>query len=154
MPRYVLCFSVVLLGCAASLLLACGGSDPSDPHPLQSITVNPASADAKDYPSGQVPFLATGHYNSPPTTVTPLQANWAAVSEQIVNGVLTLGPVTTAVSIDHTGVAQCAAGAAGTYAVIAWDLQDPTLKVTCASMTDFGEPGCNAAQATAQLTCP
>ena len=151
MSRYVFSFWIVSLVCAVWILLACGASDP---RPLQSITVTPASADAQDYPGGQVPFVATGHYNSPPTTVTPLQTNWAAVSEQIVNGILTFGSVTSAVSIDHTGTAQCAAGASGTYAVIAWGLQDSSLKVGCSSMTDFGEPGCNAVQATAQLSCP
>lgn len=151
MSRYLFSSCIVLLAYGAWMLLACGASgSPS----LQSITVSPASADAQDYPGGQVPFVATGHYNSSPTTVTPLQANWAALSEQLANGLLTIGPVTSGVAIDNTGSARCAAGASGTYAVIAWDLQDPMLKVSCASVTDFGEPGCNAVQATAQLICP
>jgi len=146
-PR-LLC--VIFLGLAACITLACG----NQPHQVQSVTVNPASADAQNYPDGKVPFIATGSYNSAPMTVTPLQANWAAVSEQLVNGVLTFGPVSSAVSIDHTGVAQCTAGASGTYAIVAWDIRDPSLKVSCASETDFGEPACNAVQGTAQLTCP
>jgi hypothetical protein len=156
MHRPLFCCWIVSLASAAWMILGCGGSDfqPVNSHLLESITVSPAAADAHDYPGGKVPFVATGHYNSAPATVTPLQANWAAVSEQLVNGTLTFGPVTRDVSVDQTGVAQCAAGASGTYAVIAWDLQDPTSKVSCASVSDFGEPGCNAVQATAQLTCP
>jgi hypothetical protein len=148
--RYPFCLSIVSLTLAACVELSCGGGS----RQLQSISVSPASADAQNYPQGQVPFVATRHYNSSPASVTPLKANWAGISEFTVNGMLTYRPVTDAISVNNTGVAHCAAGALGTYAVVAWDLQDPTLKVGCASMTDFGEPGCNAAQAIAQLICP
>ena len=150
MSRCVFSFWIISLASAGCMLLACGGSNP---RTLQSVTVSPASTDAQAYSDGRVPFVATGKYNLAPMTVTPLQANWAAVSERVVNGILTLGPITSAVSVDQTGVAQCEAGA-GTFAVIAWDLQDPTTKTGCASETDFGEPGCNAVQGMAQLTCP
>jgi hypothetical protein len=151
MSRNVFPLWVALLAYGVWMLLACGTSGS---HPLQSITVAPASADAQDYTGGHVPFVATGYYNSSPMTVTPLSANWAAVSEQIVNGILTFASVTSAVTIDNTGAAHCATGASGTYAIIAWDQQDPMLKVGCSSVTDFGEPGCNAVQASAQLSCP
>jgi len=118
------------------------------------MSVSPTSADANDYPNGQVPFVATGYFSQNPTTpVSPLTSNWAAVSEQTYNGVVVLGP-TTDVSVSTNGVAQCSANASGTYEVIAWNIQDPSLQVGCASETFFGEPGCNAVQATAQLTCP
>jgi len=156
MSRYVFFLSIVSLVSAAWITLACGGGDPrqSDSRPLQSITLSPASADAQDYPDGKVPFVATGHYSSPPTTVTPLPANWAAESVQIVNGIETVGPANGAVSVDANGVAQCAAGSSGMYLVVAWDIQDPTLQVSCACLTFFGEPCCNSCQGTAQLTCP
>jgi hypothetical protein len=147
-PRVLL--SVMFLGLAAYIVLSCGSS----PHLIQSLAVNPASADGQKYPGGKVPFIATGNYSTAPMTVTPQQANWAALSELVFNGMLTFGPVSGDVSIDQTGVAQCTATASGTYAVVAWDIQDPSLKVSCASETDFGEPGCNAVQGTAQLTCP
>jgi hypothetical protein len=149
--RCPFCLSIVSLALAICITLSCGGGGSRQ---LQSITVSPPSADARNYPQGQVRFIATGHYNSSPATVTPLQANWAGISEFTVNGMLTYGPVTDAISLDNTGVAHCAAGASGTYAVVAWDLQDPGLKVGCSSVTDFGEPGCNAVQSIAQLTCP
>ncbi len=109
---------IVSLASAAWMLLACGASDP---RPLQSITVSPASADAQDYPGDKAPFVASGHYNSTPTTVTPLQANWAAVSEQLVNGILTSVPSPAPFRL-ITPELHSAAAASGTYAVIAWDL--------------------------------
>jgi hypothetical protein len=151
MSRCLFSMWILLLASAALVTFACGSHNP---RPLQSITLSPASADAQDYPDGKVPFVATGHYNSAPTTVTPLQANWAAVSEQTAGSFSIFGPVTSAVSIDQTGVAQCTLGAAGTYAVVAWDLQNPSSNVVCGSQSDFGEPGCNTVQASAQLTCP
>jgi hypothetical protein len=150
MSRYAFGLCIISLIFPACITLACG----SGSRQIKSIIVGPASADAQNYPNGQVPFVATGNYNSAPMTVSPLQANWAAQSEQIVNGIETFGPANGAVLVDSTGVAQCTAVASGAYAVIAWDLQDPTLKVSCASETDFGEPGCNAVQGVAQLTCP
>lgn len=151
MRRYLLPLSIASLIFAAWVTLSCGSNSS---RPLQSITLTPTSADAQNYPNGQVPFVAAGHYNSSPTTVTPLQANWAALSELTASGMLTYGPVTNEVSVDSIGTAHCAAGASGTYAVVAWDLQDSKVKYMCSSITDFGEPGCNAVQAIAQLTCP
>jgi len=71
-PSFFLWISFLAL--FASVGLACG----SGSYKIQSITVNPATADAQSYPNGQVPFVATGYYNSAPATVTPLQANWGA----------------------------------------------------------------------------
>jgi len=129
---------------AACIALSCG-SNPSNNRQLQSISVSPASASPQ---SGNttVQFTATGVYTAAPTPVTPLQANWAAV---IPSG----GP-TTAVTIDANGLAQCTPAASGVYSIGAWDLMDPTLKATCASIDVYGAPGCNAVLATAQLTCP
>src|ERR1700686_141993 len=99
---------VLLLILAAAITLACGSS-PSADRLLQSVTVAPATADAQDYPNGQVPFTATGFYTAKPTPVTPLTTSWSACYQ---------GATTTGVSIDpNTGVAQCAAGSAGTYTV-------------------------------------
>jgi hypothetical protein len=151
MSRHALLTLIVSLQLVAYLTLGCGSPAA---HQVQSISLSPASADAQNYPDGKVPFIASGSYNTAPMTITPLQANWAATSEQLVNGTLTFGPVSSAVSIDHAGVAQCTPSASGTYAVVAWDIQNPSLTISCESKTDFGEPGCNAVQGTAQLTCP
>jgi hypothetical protein len=138
---------------AASLALACG-SNPSGPHLIQSLTLSPASADAQSYPDGKVAFVATGHYDTPPLTVTPIQASWGAESETMSNGTITYGSANGAVSVDANGVAQCAAGASDTYAIVAWTVQNPNLQGACGSGNSIGEPGCNVVQGIAQLTCP
>jgi hypothetical protein len=138
--------SIIALSLAACVSLACGNSQ----HQIQSLTLSPSSADAQNYPNGQVPFIATGTYNTPPLTVAPLQANWGAETEQ--NGFFTGS--TTAVSVNSSGLAQCTVGASGTYAIGAWVLIDPHARYSCASMGAFGQPGCNSVLGTAQITCP
>jgi len=145
MSRHGFFVWIVSPGLVACIMLGCGSRQ------IQSLTVSPASADAQNYPGGKVPFVATGHYNMGPTTVTPLQANWSVLSEQVLNGVKTLLP-TTDVSVDTNGVAQCAAGASGTYAVGAWVETNPSGAV-CQVIGPFGAP-CNSVLGTAQLTCP
>jgi hypothetical protein len=136
MFRYGILMRFTFLGLAASMTLACG----SGSRQIQSVTVSPASADAQDYPDGKVPFVATGHYDQTPVTVTPLQANW--------------GPdFNSPVSIDQNGVAQCAAGASGTYSIGAWvDL--PVAKGLPCPIGEYGESVCGTVLGTAQLTCP
>jgi len=144
----LLLFSFVLL--AAAITIACGSSPVSHIAPncsnaqtggnatgtLQSITVCPASADAKNFPDGQVQFVATGYYSAPPSPVTPLAAFWGACEQSAP---------TTAVSIKN-GLAQCSVGASGQFSVFA---ADPT---NCNAITACGG-GCQVS-GTAQLTCP
>src|ERR1035437_160972 len=75
--RFVLSFFVLVL--AASFALSCGAGQGQGQ--LQSITINPATANAQSYRNGQVPFTATGVYNNPSHTVTPLTANWVACQQ-------------------------------------------------------------------------
>jgi hypothetical protein len=68
-----------------------------------TISVCPATADAKDYPNGQVQFVATGYFAAPPSPVSPLKVEiWGACQQQ---------SSTTEVSITSTGLAQCDPGA-------------------------------------------
>ena len=140
--------SILFLGIAACMTLACGSST----RQIQSISVAPTSADAQSYPNGKVPFVATGNYNASPMTVAPLQANWGAASQQLINGLEVLNP-TTEVSIDAQGVAQCTAAASGTYVVGAW-VPAPSKGVCNVEGGPFNETTCPVLQATAQLTCP
>lgn len=94
-------FSLTVL--AIALTLACGSR-----RVLQSVSLSPSSADAQ---GGPVQFTATGHFNHQPSTATLTQANWSACYQ---------GQRTTAVSVSAEGLAQCAAGATGTYMVWAW----------------------------------
>jgi hypothetical protein len=129
-------FCLLLL--LAVLTLACGSS-----RQLQSMTIAPPTADAQNYPNGQVQFTATGYYNANPAKVTPLSATWGACYQQ---------NLTTGVSVSTNGLAQCASGSSGTYTVWAFDLA-PSSGAMCNVVTACGG-GCGRVTATAQLTCP
>lgn len=137
--RRPLSFLVLVL--AAGLALSCGASQ--NQSQLQSMTLSPATADAQNYPNGQVPSTATGHYINPSQTVTPQTANWVACQQNMP---------TPEVSVTTAGVAQCTKGATGTYSITAWDTLDIPGVANCPSSNACGG-GCTAA-ATAQLTCP
>jgi hypothetical protein len=106
MSRHGHILSATLLCVAASIAIACGGSTPQ--REIQSISISPSTADAQDYPNGQVQFVATGAYNLAPITVTPLTANWAVNNSGLA----------VPVSITTDGLAQCMAGASGVYSRI------------------------------------
>jgi len=144
---------ILLLVLAAGITLSCGSLNPnSNNHVIQSISLSPTSADAKDYPGGKVPFVATGGYSTPPKTVTPIQANWGAASQQIWNGSIVLNP-TTDVIVSTNGTAQCSANAYGTYVIGAW-VAVPSSGVCNVIGGPFNETACPVLQATADLTCP
>ncbi|MGA2647696.1 MAG: hypothetical protein ABSF15_23590 [Candidatus Sulfotelmatobacter sp.] len=103
----------------------------------------PRSADAQQYPDGQVQFVVTGYYNTAPLTVALLPAKWGACYQS---------SLTTEISINSTGVAQCGIGAVGTYVIWANDPLPDTGVYSCPSTNPCGE-GC-VFSATAQLTCP
>jgi hypothetical protein len=120
MDKFRLTVFLLALVLAASFTLSCGaGSHGQDP--LQSITVSPATADAQDYPNGQVQFSATGYYTDPSRTVTPLSAMW---------GTCYKNASTSEVSVTRGGVAQCAPGAVGTYRIWANTPQRPMWNVS------------------------
>jgi len=63
-------FSLFLLFLAAALAVSCGGGSSSSNRQLQSITINGLGNCCETILS------ATGTYNAPPTTVTPLPTSW------------------------------------------------------------------------------
>jgi hypothetical protein len=139
--------SLLTLAVVSSLALSCGAnsdpnSDPSSGRQLMSVTLNPATADAQDYPDGQVQFTATGYYNSAPYTVVPLSAGWGECYQEMS---------TSAITVSSTGLAQCVSGALGTYTVWANSARFPE-GANCNAITACGG-GCFVA-GTAQLTCP
>jgi hypothetical protein len=131
--------AVALLFCAA-VALSCGASSQG-PSQLQSIMLNPATADAQSYPDGIVPFTATGYYTNPTHSVTPQVANWVACQDDTP---------TTAVSVTNKGAAQCASGSSGVYAINAWNVSNSNSE--CTAITACGG-GCTIV-GSAQLTCP
>jgi hypothetical protein len=142
MSRYGYFLWVVFLGLAA-ITSACGSNPQRE---IETITVSPSSADAQDYPDGQVPFVATGTFSEPPVTVSPLQATWVAVDAA--------GQRTTDVSITNSGVAQCTSGAPGTYTLGAWAVLLIPPQNSCNVVTPFGNPCGDSVIGFAQLTCP
>lgn len=110
---------------------------------LQSLIVDPATADAQNYSNGKVQFTATGNYVHPSRTVTPQPANWAACQN---------GTPTADVSVTASGIAQCASGAVGQFPIHAWDARSGQGVVNCTAITACGG-GCTI-EASAQLTCP
>jgi hypothetical protein len=135
-------FLLLLLVTVAAVALACGTS----PH-VQSVSITPAAANAKDYPEGQVQFRAFAYYpgSSSPAAITP---EWSAC------------PPVNVVTVSKTGVAQCVPGAAGTYYVEAFV---PVGELAC-SPTGPSNPlqscplptgqQCGGVEGTATLTCP
>jgi hypothetical protein len=140
MKRLQFMVSFLALILAASFALSCGARSQGQ-DPLQSITLSPATADAQDYPNGEVQFIATGYYINPPHKVTPLSAGWGTCYQDAS---------TSEVSVTSGGVAKCAPGAVGTYTV--WANDPPFSNVECLAITACGG-GCFVA-GTAQLTCP
>jgi hypothetical protein len=134
--------AVVLLGSLAVLTIACGSS--ANPRYLQSMVVSPNTADAQDYPGGQVPFTATGAYNRPPS---PVQMT-STVDQSFSFWVYDANIATVVSTSASTGVVtlQCLPGAAGTVMVIA----------EAANLTPApGGVGALAPiQGRAKLTCP
>ncbi|MGA8503585.1 MAG: hypothetical protein WB683_18685 [Candidatus Sulfotelmatobacter sp.] len=124
---------------AASLALSCGASSNSNTTgQLQSITISPPTA-AAVLPGQQVQFTATGHYNTPPLTITPQPAKWGACYQNAS---------TTAVSVTSTGLAQCvdAPDDPGVeYSIFAF------VETNCTVLTVCGG-GCTIV-GTAQLSC-
>jgi len=131
-PLFLLSVAILL----SMAMLACGSSQ----RQLTSIALTPATADAQSYPNGQVPFVATGHYNKAPMTA-PLQPVWTVylLSGQQGN-----------VTISSSGIAQCGAGVVGSFSVLAYAPADPSLPVTNASLLSAKK----AAVGTAQIICP
>jgi len=129
---------VPLLLMLAFLSLSCGSS-----RQLNSISVNPATADAQKFPNGQVQFTATGTFNMAPTTVTPLSVTWCP---QATCGVGT--PVNVGVSIDGNGLAQCVSSFSGTVTIVAEAPRNPGAMITPMSGMNGMVSG------TAQITCP
>jgi hypothetical protein len=106
---------------------------------LQSITVSPASADAKNS-GGMVQFTAMGNFNMDPMmAATPVR--WS------VGNPFSTQPVPAGVSVDMNGLAQCS-GFTGMVMIEATAPTDPNMPLSKMTMTTMNVSGM------AQLTCP
>ncbi|MGC2447457.1 MAG: hypothetical protein WA477_07430 [Candidatus Sulfotelmatobacter sp.] len=128
---------------AIAITLACGSSPP--PRILQSVSLIPPTADAQGSP---VQFTAMGYFNNQPSSAKLLAANWGACYQN---------QRTTAVSVNPDGLAQCVAGAVGTYTVWAW--AESAVDSCGGNNGEVPANHCGGAgkcqpTGTAQLTCP
>lgn len=67
MARFTVVLSTAVLVVLAGIELVASGCGNNSPRPLQSVSVNPATADARTFPNGQVQFTAAGIYSAPPS---------------------------------------------------------------------------------------
>ncbi len=138
MSKFSIYLPLGLLLLIAAGLLACGSNGR-----LQSLTITPATADAKDFPNGQVQFTASAVY-SDGTHTKPAIALWTpglpwALDPQVA---------WPAITLDGTGLASCGSANPATYTIYATaplDRHLPLSKMTMATPQLAG---------TAQLTCP
>jgi hypothetical protein len=137
--------AVILFFVVSAVLLftlSCGGTSMSmQGRQLQSITVTPMSADAKNSSNGMVQFSAMGNFNmAPMNAMTPV--TWT------IGPFMSSMPVPAGVSINAmTGVAQCS-GFTGTVIVMATAPIEPEIPLNQMSTMTMNVSG------SAQLTCP
>ncbi len=91
----------LLLVAVAAITLACGSRGP-----LKSVSVTPATANADDYPAGQVQFTAFGYYDSSSAGVpTPVSGALVArpagqpVSRSVLRGWVSANPERQALTL-------------------------------------------------------
>ena len=128
-----------LLFLVAALMLACGLN-----HGLyKSLTVTPATADAQDFPNGQVQFTATATKING-TQVAPVPALWTPGPPW------SLAPLmpSPAIQLSQTGLASCGAAGPGTYMIAATAPIDPHSPLSTMAMNTPQVSG------GAFLTCP
>ena len=136
MTRYAFLFCCLLLLVLATA--TCGSS-----RQLQTVTLNPAVADARNFPNGQVSFAATGAFSKPPSPV-PLTSKDVMWCVGASDGTCA-GNINTGATVDSNGVAQCLPGPARTVTILAGRGKASMNPDGSAQLTVFGA---------AQLTCP
>lgn len=135
MDRFPL--AALLLPLVVTVTTGCGSN-----RPIQNVTLSPASADAKNYPNGLVPFTATGSLNGmPPQTLTSPQILWCTGTS---NG-MCAGNIVQGAAIDQSGLAECNAKFSGTVTILAGTATPPMNPDVGQQLKVFGA---------AKLTCP
>ena len=120
------------------LITGCGTANRN--RVLESITVAPATADAQNFPNGQVQFTATGSFSQPPspapvTFVAPYSGSWLISDPSIA-------------TISRSGVVQCRTGTSGVVTITALASANscpPNPSMGCMSIAVSG---------LAKLSCP
>ena len=127
--------ALVLVAVLVSVETGCGSSATTN-RILNSIAVTPPAADAQNFPSGQVQFVATGSFSKPPSPavvpfIAPYSGSWLSSNPNIA-------------TVNQSGVAQCVPGTSGAVTVTA----------IASSNSAPGGAMSTAVSGTATLTCP
>jgi len=145
MPRTALFPITFLLITAAVVVTSCGSS-----HQLKTVSITPATADAKNFANGQVPFTAAGTFsNSPsPVTLTSQQVTWcygglAAAGTPTAGRCA--GNIAQFATVDQNGMAQCVPSFHGTVYILAGTEPVSMMPDGGTQLKVYGS---------AQLTCP
>jgi hypothetical protein len=136
--------AVTRLGFCLFALLAFGTLGCGSSRQLQSVSLSPASANAQNFPNGQVSFTATGSFNKPPSPVqlTSKDVGWCVGS---TSG-MCVGNISVGVTVDQNGLAQCVPGFTGTDTILAGTMSSAMMNPDVGSQLKvFG---------VARLTCP
>jgi len=139
--RRVLFSWIAILLAAALIMAACGSSSG-----LKTLTISPATADAKNFPNGQVQFTAMGSYGGS-TQTTTVNALWWDYTPWATPPPSADVPVPIAFTLTASGVAQCVGGT-GTFTI--WATAPANQNIQPSQMNQFTDQ----LTATAQLTCP
>ena len=134
-----------LLITAATVLISCGSS-----HQLKSVSITPAIADAKNFPNGQVQFMAAGTFSNPPSpeTLTSNQVTWCyggLANVTTLTAGMCAGNIAQFASVDQNGLAQCVPLFQGTVYILAGTEPNVMNPDGGAQLKVYGS---------AQLTCP
>ena len=118
--------------------LGCGSS-----RQLQSVTLSPATADAQNFPRGEVSFAATGTFTKPPSPqpLTSQDVTWCIGS----SAGMCAGNTNPGATIDQNGLARCVASFVGTVNILAGKAMPSMNPDRGSQLTVFGA---------AKLTCP
>ena len=136
----------VLLLLALLATLSCGNSN----RKLESVTLDPPAADARNFPNGRVQFSATGTFNQPPSPA-PLTSNdvaWCVgevTSAMNPTAGMCVGNVVPFATVDQNGLAQCSPLSQGTVYILAGTPGEMMMADQGSQLKVFGS---------AQLTCP
>ena len=117
-------------------LAGCGGANE-----LTSVTITPATADARNFPNGRVQFTAMGTYSSSSKPVPLANITWCIGSS---NG-LCNGNIASSGTVDSNGLATCTGVLNGTATILAGTVNSMGMPDTGIQLNLFG---------IAKFTCP
>lgn len=112
------CRTILMVTLLPIFLMSCDSVNPNSGRVLTAINVTPTTADASQFPNGQVMFTATGQFSLPPlsgpvTFISPYTGQFivANPSNQTIANIISTGNGTVTV--------QCVAGVSATVDVVA-----------------------------------